>query len=380
MDSRREVSDLVGGLVLKSTDLVKIRNQTNDNSKYNQILVQTFKKSLDLRTSLGNISNTKIDSFPLFTDINFHPRRNPTDSLVFYNNVKIRTREDRIVFRFILNADIRADEWDKPQNIDTFYEKMKEHVTEISNIRIDFLDGGNSWFSTKIIAVTVILTRLPEETLLHAVIRAEKELLIPIIQCDESVNPLAKIENILSIWENKVNLDDEEYWHQILKNNSWIVTHSLSLPEIMFIDKANLGGKGISNSGGKIIDFTFINSLSKNISLIEIKTPNSRLLGSKYRGVYSLSKELSGGIVQIIDYKETIQKNYYNLLRESNEQFEVFSPNMILILGTYSKMNLDQNKYFDLFRRELKNVQIICFDELFNKIELMYKFLSTASK
>ena len=52
-----------------------------------------------------------------------------------------------------------------------------------------------------------------------------------------------------------------------------------------------VGGKIVKNVDGKIVDYLYRNDLTKNVALIEIKTPETKLLENEYRAnIYSLSK------------------------------------------------------------------------------------------
>ncbi|MBK9983876.1 MAG: hypothetical protein IPP15_16155 [Saprospiraceae bacterium] len=47
----------------------------------------------------------------------------------------------------------------------------------------------------------------------------------------------------------------EKKWQKFLKIHSWIFSYLFSFPIILHKDEAYVGGKGISNTNGKITDF-----------------------------------------------------------------------------------------------------------------------------
>ena len=104
--------------------------------------------------------------------------------------------------------------------------------------------------------------------------------------------------------------------------------------------------------------------------MIEIKTPETKLLGREYRNVYTISSELSGAINQLLSYKDEIQKNYYTVLRDETSQ--LINPKCILIIGKLNDLNMNERgkNSFEIFRRDLKDIEIVTYDELFGKIEL----------
>jgi hypothetical protein len=52
------------------------------------------------------------------------------------------------------------------------------------------------------------------------------------------------------------------------------------------------------------------NELTQNTALVEIKTPETKLLGRKYRGgAYGPNSELVGAVAQISNYKHSLIRN-----------------------------------------------------------------------
>jgi hypothetical protein len=134
-----------------------------------------------------------------------------------------------------------------------------------------------------------------------------------------------------------------------------------------------LVGKSIDNQTGNVVDFLFLNQSSKNVTLVEIKTPLTKLLGKQYRtNAYSISEELSGAVVQVLNYRDELLKNYYALANQGDlPKFMVFNPKCLVIAGNLSHENPSKNQYksFDLFRTNLGNVEVLAFDELFAKVK-----------
>ena len=192
----------------------------------------------------------------------------------------------------------------------------------------------------------------------------------------EKLNTMININslnNILDIWKTNKSNKSEDFWQNLFKNNSWVLAQLFSHPMIIINnDKAYLGGKGIENQGGKIVDFIYKNRLTENTALIEIKTPATKLLSGQYRNtVFPVSSELSGSVKQMLIYRDELQKSYFNLIAHSAQKFQVFNPKCIVIIGCIEieKFTETQQKSFEIFRSELRNIEIMTFDELFNKVE-----------
>lgn len=189
---------------------------------------------------------------------------------------------------------------------------------------------------------------------------------------------LNSLKNVLEIWkENKEN-SSEEFWQQVFSQNSFLFAQIFAFPVVIIKGKAYVGGKGISNTGGNIIDFLCANKLTRNAALVEIKTPKTKILGSNYRGeIYNVSEELSGSVVQISNYKNVLTKSYHELANWSEENFEVFDPKCVVIIGNISDelKKPGQRNSLELFRAGLKDVQVISYDELFDKIQILVNIL-----
>lgn len=198
-----------------------------------------------------------------------------------------------------------------------------------------------------------------------------KEMLEPTIWSGYMINNL---KNILKIWNENQENDDEEFWQKVFWDNSIILSQVFSFPVIFIEEKVYVGGKNLSNKGGNLVDFLLKNNLTKNTALIEIKTPKTKIIGSKYRlSVYSISADITGSIVQISNYKDSLTKNYHSLVATMQGEINAFNPSCMVIAGNAQAELTDQEriKSFELFRNGLKDVQLVTYDELFRKIEIL---------
>lgn len=191
---------------------------------------------------------------------------------------------------------------------------------------------------------------------------------------------IEKLQRVATLMKDNLDNDSEEFWQTtVFKENQWVLAQIFACPCTIFADKAYVGGKGINNSGGNLCDFIYQNSLSQNVALIEIKTPCTEIIGSQYRGTYSFSHELSGSVNQVLNYRDNLTKEYYSLLRQSSEPFEVISPKCVVIIGKIASMNQGQVAAFENFRNSMNNVLILTFDELYQRITDLISILSESS-
>lgn len=189
---------------------------------------------------------------------------------------------------------------------------------------------------------------------------------------------ISRLTTLLTEIKENVNNDDEEYWQRLFQENSWVISYIIASPVVIIGTKSYVGGKEIDNTSGKIVDFLYKNSITDNISLVEIKTPSTKLFNtSVYRDpdIYSPSSDLGGSIVQVETYKDTITKEFYNLSKGGS--YKVINSRCILIIGNTKSLNPEQLNNFDLFRNSLKNIEVLTYDEIYTKIYNLIKLLKS---
>lgn len=164
----------------------------------------------------------------------------------------------------------------------------------------------------------------------------------------------------------------EKRWQDFLKLHSWIFSSIFAQPIILYRDEAYVGGKTLDNKNGKFNDFLIKNSLSDNVSFLEIKTHKTKLLDkTAYRGddVFSATKDLTGCINQVLNQRDNFQKEFYTTKGKTNEDFETFNSKCVVLIGSIKDLTAKQQYSFELLRSNSRDVEIITFDELQQKIE-----------
>ena len=119
-----------------------------------------------------------------------------------------------------------------------------------------------------------------------------------------------------------------------------------------------------------------------NTAIFEIKTPQANLLNKKpFRdGIYTPSSGLSGAINQALDQKYQFQTHIEPIRHNSRiRDLESYSVHCCLIVGRLPS-DEDQLKSFELFRGNSKDVEIVTFDELLEKLRQLRSFLAPADE
>jgi Domain of unknown function (DUF4263) len=131
------------------------------------------------------------------------------------------------------------------------------------------------------------------------------------------------------------------------------------------------------------VDFLFSGGSASEAILIEIKTPVTRLIQKRpYRGnVYAPSSDLTGSVVQVADYRRSLNRDRDTLIRDRKYDLAAFNPKAVVIIGNSSELDKDEKiRSFELFRSGLSNVEIVTFDELFLKIERLASLFNLIRK
>jgi hypothetical protein len=192
---------------------------------------------------------------------------------------------------------------------------------------------------------------------------------------------LASLRTIVKLWKENSGNAKEDFWQQFLSQHTYVLSQLLAYPLILIKDKAYVGGKSINNSGGNLVDFLCRLNSSGAAVLVEIKTPQTALLGAPYRNILPPSSELIGAISQVLQYKESLMQELHSLQHES-PQLSGAEPYCVIIAGSASRELTDdvKRRSFERFRERVTGVRILTFDEVFSRIEDLVKLLENAEE
>jgi hypothetical protein len=182
-----------------------------------------------------------------------------------------------------------------------------------------------------------------------------------------------RILDILQVWDSQKSNSTEEFWQQTFKENAYVLSQVFAVPMVFIQDKAYVGGTKLDRSESRFVDYLFSIESSQEAILIEIKTPTTPLLASEYRGNRPPSRELSGSVVQVLNYREELSRNLSTLIAGTSYELRAFRPRCAIIIGNAITDLTDDTarRSFELFRRSLADIEIITYDELFRKVEIL---------
>lgn len=191
-----------------------------------------------------------------------------------------------------------------------------------------------------------------------------------------------------SLQEFKVLLDNddtsEDEWQKFFETNHWIFA-GISL-KLFFqrdiIPQAYIGTPDTRGRGAPISDFVCID---KYTTLVELKKHTTHIFTDTRRNTartntWSFSSDFIDGISQCLAQKEDLIENHNSkdfVTREGKIiKAEVKDPKVIFIIGNYKNEipNSDSDindkikaDTFERYRRDCRNVEIITYDELYER-------------
>ena len=138
-------------------------------------------------------------------------------------------------------------------------------------------------------------------------------------------------------------------------------------------DQAYVGGISLSGKDARFVDYLFAIESSREAVLFEIKTPAQRLLGTKYRSIYRPSSDLAAAVVQVLDYRTELVSKLNSIAKQDGKDLRAFQPRCVLLIGNAQAELTDEGRRrsFELFRSNQREVEIITYDEIFRKIEVL---------
>ena len=191
-----------------------------------------------------------------------------------------------------------------------------------------------------------------------------------------------RILDILRLWDANRNNSDEEFWQRTFKENAYVLSQVFAVPMIFIKDKAYVGGMNIERSDARFVDYLFSAESSREAILIEIKTPTTPLFASEYRDLRPPSRELSGSVLQVSNYRGELTRNLRSVTEGTGHEIASFIPRCALIAGNAQEQIKDarDRRSFELYRAGLSDVELLTYDELFRKVEILAELFSLKKK
>lgn len=198
---------------------------------------------------------------------------------------------------------------------------------------------------------------------------------------------LKNIDNCHDRYKAKYEIShsgEEHIWHHFLKNHDWILGLNADLKFLMdFYDEQKVGFEDSLGSKSPKVDLL---GISEYTVLIELKHSNTKIFkDSRSKGranTWDFTSDFIEGISQCIGQKFDLEKYFDQKTyvkddtRLDKNQIESIDPKTVFLIGNkrlefptdlLHDINMLKNKTFERFRRNNRNIDVLTFDELFER-------------
>ncbi len=233
----------------------------------------------------------------------------------------------------------------------------------LSDVELDLLGAFVRWLADN-----------PAE----AVTRLQRDVSTEHLSAFDSLLAAARLRQFKDEFHTNATNKSESFWSDLFKRSSWVIARLFSHPFVLIHDRAYVGGKFITNKGGSVADFLYENRLTGNVLIVEIKTPTTPLLEGEDRNrVFPLSQAVTAAVAQVLTYRRTLMEQYRQL-RGDEETWAAFSPKCLVLTGSIKqeKMNSHMRQSFELQRSQLRDVDVVTYDELSVQIDAVLELVS----
>jgi hypothetical protein len=188
---------------------------------------------------------------------------------------------------------------------------------------------------------------------------------------------LSAVKEALTYWEKNQQNPSELFWQKALSDRAFVLSQVFAYPVVKIGERMYVGGKRLDNKGGGLVDFLHRIKSTGSVVLVEIKTPQTQLLGGLYRDdVYPLYNDVSGAIAQVLKYRQTFMKEFHTLVA-GKPGWLLTEPRCLVVAGNVSRelKNDHMRNSFELHRERLQGITLISYDELFERLRCMVTLL-----
>lgn len=175
----------------------------------------------------------------------------------------------------------------------------------------------------------------------------------------------------------------ERHWQTFFEQNKLVLSMAFARPVKLLHTQFHAKPSTITGAGAQIGDFLF-GELGQALAIVEIKKPGTELVqGKAYRGeeVFGPSAELSGAMTQVLYQQSELRQRWMQQTYDS-EKLRSWKPDVIkcVVIAGSTPTEQVKRRSFEVFRNSCKDVEVVTFDELLNKLKLLHKYLTPPEK
>lgn len=182
---------------------------------------------------------------------------------------------------------------------------------------------------------------------------------------------------------NNNQIKDELAWQYFFNKNPWIFGYGLDY-RFMGILQKEFSASGTEADGSGQVNGDFLMGDKKFTTFVELKKPDTPIFKNSLNraGVWKLSTDLMEAKSQILEQKASgqIKIETRTIHNENGEEINqnAYDSKTILIIGNWNEIKNDSDlikkikqKTFELFRRDSRNIEIITYDELYERAQFI---------
>lgn len=353
-------------------DKIYVNNFKDGKGKYVNVYINDFQVSSQIQISLSYINvNQKIVGIEIT-----RVKKGAYDGSV---KLSIDGYAQLIsILEFLKSIDIQLLSTRKITLQDDLKLSLDEEAKK--KIRTAFSDESNRDFLLELIsqadihdAIRIMFTNDDKKMILIEQIKSG------LITSHDIVNVGYRKEQ-LSVFEEMLKIcDDEKDWQLFFEQNQWIFGYGLDYKFNYILQREySTGSKGLDAKGEAIGDFILTDS--QFTVLVELKTPRTKLFSSeKFRnGCWKISNDLANVTSQVLAQKHEVTVNFDKLAEDVDKDISLYDPKAIVVIGNTQQFNAEcvkesrwKKRTFELYRRNLRNVEIITYDELYARAKFI---------
>jgi hypothetical protein len=200
----------------------------------------------------------------------------------------------------------------------------------------------------------------------------------------EEINILLGRRQALNEFEEQMRLKawSERHWQDFFHRQQWVFGYGLDYRVMGLFDREmTVGAGGTDNQNKPTIDFLM--TFTDYTVLVEIKKPDTAIFKQSRggrAGTWEFSSEFTSAVSQIIEQKaewlaSAQTGEHYNKAGTATLTARTRNAKSILVIGSKEEFSRLENlrdarvmrDTFELFRREMRSIDIVTFDELLER-------------
>ncbi|MFA6038358.1 MAG: Shedu immune nuclease family protein [Legionellales bacterium] len=235
-----------------------------------------------------------------------------------------------------------------------------------------------------------------DERQFFSILKENKELIEQLQNNPDLKNDIIALGHKRTVLQNFQNMlvnenVSETEWQDFFSSNQWIFGYGLQYRFNTILQKeCHLSDSKIDGSNSVIGDFVIADN--QFTTLVELKKSGTPLFKSlrNRSNTWKLSNELLDAFSQILEHKASGQAklDQRNYDKDGNEITQItIDPKVILIIGSWKELEANtpeikaiKKRTFELFRRDSRNVEILTFDELYERTKFIVHTLDNAQE